>query len=1345
MDPLVQHSYHNPEASYDFSDRIHQRKPKLSLALYRDYINQKLQTWISLISFTKIRVTRTFIIAITTTMVSATLRPVATIICGNIFGIFALYGSGTIVSSQMLDSVSTSCKVLIVLSGLSWVVEAGFMSSWIAFGEQHAKEMRNRLFSAMLKRNIKWYDLRTEGLDTLLARIETQIRELQLGVSQPLGFILYEAISTIFSLGIALYNSWQLTLLILINLPIMSLVLWLVSRKIERAIEEQKLYLTQSLKYASTTIREIDTVKSYNGQDHELRNYENSLRLVTRNYLIQARANALQMATMKFVMILIFVEGFWFGLHLVKKQKSSTNIIVAFYSTLAVIQALEVALPQWIVLTKGISAEIALSSLSNVTDDEIIGNMMDTIIPDIEHSDIEFKKAITYLVGRSGSGKSTLANILMNYYTATSGEVLIDGNSTSRICPKFLRNNITMIHQDNILFNDSIYQNIALGRIEYVSSKDVNNAGEVVNLNEMLMSLPDGLNTMVGLRGKTLSGGQRQRVSIARSRLRDSPILILDEVTSALDQASRDHITAEIRKWRKGKTTIIITHDISQIPDDCYIYVLEKGSVIQSGFVSELNGNKEDAFISLVENYRKTGHRFSKLLPENKINLLEPDSLATRPKSLTLSKTQYNIRLQQKMHISTLNVNHMSLNPNDLPIKALESVPLKAEFNFESHLNAQRFPKISSELWTDQISSGSDPEPSVDIQKNLHETINNYLPHETLHTFEFSPKTKLAINDNVFHSTHPLIVKIWHELSVQNKISLVLGVFACFATAVATPMFAYCISRLMGVYTLSDNHSAKVSIWAITLICLASIEYFTTYYSRYYLEKVAQAWVTSLRIKCLRLILAQPKIWLDNTNNSPSRLIEYLDRNAEEMRNLIGRFLGPILTLICTLSISVIWSLNTNWKLTLVALICSPAVYVGGTSFSWISTLYEIKCNEMATATSNIFNEVALNIRAVRCYRLESYYQDKYTSVVASAYFMGLRRSLYSGLIYGLISDSISFVITALVVYYGGRLIVDDNLSVPDCLQVINFLLFGLSHGFAVLPLIPQVSAALVTATKILLLLDLPEELNCNERYLKRTSSIFPIIFKNLSFTYPNSANRVLKGIDLKVRSNSCIAIVGRSGSGKSTIASLILTLCYPDPLPTPSLTFSGVPLEKCDLRTLRSFISIVPQDLSLFPDTIYANIIYGLPSSSPYATMEAARAAAKQACIYDFIVSLERGFNTVVGEGSMGLSRGQVQRILIARALVRQPKLLILDEPTSALDIESAAHIRSMLEMLRCQATNSMAIIIISHNIELVAITDEVVVLEKGMVIEQGKFSTLWGKPSSALRKISGEFGKNI
>ena len=106
-------------------------------------------------------------------MVSATLRPVATIICGNIFGIFALYGSGTIVSSQMLDSVSTSCKVLIVLSGLSWVVEAGFMSSWIAFGEQHAKEMRNRLFSAMLKRNIKWYDLRTEGLDTLLARIET--------------------------------------------------------------------------------------------------------------------------------------------------------------------------------------------------------------------------------------------------------------------------------------------------------------------------------------------------------------------------------------------------------------------------------------------------------------------------------------------------------------------------------------------------------------------------------------------------------------------------------------------------------------------------------------------------------------------------------------------------------------------------------------------------------------------------------------------------------------------------------------------------------------------------------------------------------------------------------------------------------------------------------------------------------------------------------------------------------------------------------------------------------------------------------------------------------------------
>ncbi|CCU74529.1 ABC a-pheromone efflux pump [Blumeria hordei DH14] len=1319
MDHFVQHSYHNSEGSYHFSDRIHKRKPKLSLALCLDYIHQKLQTWISLISFTETKITRTFIIAITTTVVSATLRPVATIICGNIFEVFALYGSGTIVSSQMLDSVSTSCKVLIVLSALSWVVEAGFMSSWIAFGEQHAKEVRNRLFCAMLKRNIKWYDFRTEGLDTLLARIETQIREFQLGVSQPLGFILYEAISTIFSLGIAFYNSWQLTLLILINLPIVSLVLWLISRKIERAVEKQKLHLTQSSKYASTTIREIDTVKSYNGQDHELRNYENSLGLVTRNYLIQARANALQMATMKFVMILIFVEGFLFGLYLVKKLKNSSNIIVAFYSTLAVVQALEVALPQWIVLTKGISAEIAFMFFP--------------------------AGKITYLVGRSGSGKSTIGKILMNYYAATSGVVLIDGNPTSRICQKFLRNNITMIHQDNILFNDSIYQNIALGRIEYVSSKDVNNAGEVVNLNEMLMSLPDGLNTMVGLRGKMLSGGQRQRVSIARSRLRDSPILILDEVTSALDQASRDHITAEIRKWRKGKTTIIITHDISQIPDDCYIYVLEKGSVIQSGFRRELNGNKDEEYISLVENYRRTGHRLPKLQSENKISLLEPDLLASRPKSLTLSKPQYKTRLQQKMHISTLNVNHMSLNPKDLPNKALESVPLKTELKFKSHLNAQRLPEISSELWIGQISTGSDAESSIDIQKGFHNAVNKYSPHETLHTFEFDPRTKLATNGNVSYSTHHLIIKIWYELSVQNKVSLVLGVVACFATAVATPMFTYCISRLMGVYTLSDTHSAKVSTWVITLIFLASIEYFTTYYSRYYLEKVAQAWVTSLRIKCLRLILAQPKIWLDNTDNSPSRLVEYLDRNAEEMRNLIGRFLGPMLTLMCTLSISVIWSLNTNWKLTLVALTCSPAVYVGGTSFSWISTMYETKCNEMATATSNIFNEVVSNIRAVRCYRLESYYQEKYTSVVASAYFMGLRRSLYSGLIYGLISDSISFVITALVVYYGGRLIVNDNLSVQDCIQVINFLLFGLSHGFAVLPLIPQVSAAWVTATKILLLLDLPQEANCKERNLDRTSSMFPIIFKNLSFTYPNSANLVLRGINLNVESNSCIAIIGRSGSGKSTIASLILTLCSPDPLPTPSLTFSGVPLEKCDLRTLRSFISIVPQDLSLFPDTIYANIIYGLPSSSPYANMEAAQAAAKQACIYDYIVSLERGFNTIVGEGSMGLSGGQIQRILIARALVRQPKLLILDEPTSALDIESAAHIRSTLEKLRFQATKSMAIIIISHNIELVAITDEVVVLEEGMVIEQGKFTTLWSKPNSAMRKISGEFGKKV
>jgi ATP-binding cassette subfamily B (MDR/TAP) protein 1 len=172
----------------------------------------------------------------------------------------------------------------------------------------------------------------------------------------------------------------------------------------------------------------------------------------------------------------------------------------------------------------------------------------------------------TFMVGKSGSSKTTIGQLLMRFYTPTSGEILIDGNPVQSLNLNWIRNNVTLLEQRSVLFNDSVFQNIAFGSQSHgdVRSEAVENSIELAMLQNTIDGLPEGIDTCVGPGGSFLSGGQRQRVAIARARLRDTPILILDEPTSALDHTNRVAVMKAIRKWRLGKTTIVITHDMSQ-------------------------------------------------------------------------------------------------------------------------------------------------------------------------------------------------------------------------------------------------------------------------------------------------------------------------------------------------------------------------------------------------------------------------------------------------------------------------------------------------------------------------------------------------------------------------------------------------------------------------------------------------------------------------------------------------------------------------------------------------------------------------------------------------------------
>jgi subfamily B ATP-binding cassette protein MsbA len=192
------------------------------------------------------------------------------------------------------------------------------------------------------------------------------------------------------------------------------------------------------------------------------------------------------------------------------------------------------------------------------------------------------------LVGPSGGGKTTLVNLVPRFYSPTSGRILLDGHDVQSLTLDSLRANVALVSQEVVLFNDSIYANIAYGRMAGAPEREVIAAAEAAHAMAYIRETPEGLNTLIGENGLRLSGGQRQRLAIARALLKNAPVLILDEATSALDSESERHVQAALETLMRGRTTIVIAHRLSTIERADRIAVLERGRIVEIGTHAEL-------------------------------------------------------------------------------------------------------------------------------------------------------------------------------------------------------------------------------------------------------------------------------------------------------------------------------------------------------------------------------------------------------------------------------------------------------------------------------------------------------------------------------------------------------------------------------------------------------------------------------------------------------------------------------------------------------------------------------------------------------------------------------------
>jgi ATP-binding cassette subfamily B (MDR/TAP) protein 1 len=835
-----------------------------------------------------------------------------------------------------------------------------------------------------------------------------------------------------------------------------------------------------------------------------------------------------------------------------------------------------------------------------------------------------------------------------------------------------------------------------------------------------------------------------------------------------------------IREWRRNKTTIIITHDASQILDDDFVYVIEDSRIVEEGLKHNLLEHENSYLAAIVSNAKGTPppavseatstpdsplistsfgnselwtNRESQLLPDWSMRLSVSNGLrlASLIAPLPIDQSEAPSR-DTREHLSRIMV------PKQSPHLQLD---IEDDIEYEkrrfSEFVRDKFSltdlEVSQHTRLSNTGSSSIPQ-AIDIWelRSESETLVDGISYpganvaskddNRCHSQDYQQpsqlpnirrSSKLSKTQRVDKGSLGLTIKtIWPSLSIPNRVALILGLFICLVGAATTPAFAYCFARLLSVFWSYGDKDAEGRKWAITLVGIAIIDGIATGASRYLIEMAAQAWVDTIRVKALEKIFKQSKTWFDESEHSPGRINECLDRNSEETRNIVGRFIPIVVHVTAILTISVIWALVVSWKLTLVSLAPIPIILAAIKGYSYVSGIWERQCNKSAEDASAVLTEIFSNIRVVKSLALETHFCNKYSNSVSDTLGVGFKRALYPSGLYGLY-QSTNYAVVALVFYYGTALMVKDmRITASGMMQVVNLLLFGIGTSSSILSHIPQLTMAQAAATALLRLANLPSSPPTEYLGHHRLSCPLPLRLNKISFSYPSDPRKlVLRDVSFVVSAGQCVAIVGHSGCGKSTIISLLLGLYPPNRSlgGGPSLSFSGLPYTDIDIAVLRSMMAYVPQTPFLFPGTITDNIAYGLSDNSPYRNAEEIRRAAQNAGVHDFIISLPDGYNTLVGEGGQAISGGQAQRVNIACALLRQPKLLILDEPTSALDPQSAEMVRGTLLELTHQSKNEqsdMAIVLVTHNREMMQIADEVVVLEDGRSVEIGSYSEL-------------------
>jgi len=506
--------------------------------------------------------------------------------------------------ARMVWLIPTGIVLLFLVRSL-FVYVTGYLMMWIS--SRVVTDLRRAMFAKLITLPTQHFDQHSAG--QLISRLVYDVSHVSEAATSALVTMVRESLTAVALLAYLLYLDWKLTLITLTIGPVIAVTVKSFGKRM-RAASQKSL---QAMRLISHTIEESakaqKVVKIFGGQTHQARRFEDATEQFRRAQMREAiPASATTPITHIAAAIAVAVITYLALSQTTGKAGASAGGFVSFITAmLLLIAPLKQLTTISTTLQKGLAAAESVFDLLDMPEESDSGHRQlgqargDITFEGVRFSypgaerlalnDISFTVAAgqtVALVGASGGGKTTISALIPRFYHASSGRILVDGIDIQDLTLLSLRQNIALVSQDVVLFNDSVEANIAYGTLGTHSRDDVIRAARAAHAWEFIEQLPDGLDTMIGENGARLSGGQRQRIAIARALLKNAPILILDEATSALDTESERQVQAALAILMKDRTTLVIAHRLSTIEHADRILVLDQGRIVESGTHAEL-------------------------------------------------------------------------------------------------------------------------------------------------------------------------------------------------------------------------------------------------------------------------------------------------------------------------------------------------------------------------------------------------------------------------------------------------------------------------------------------------------------------------------------------------------------------------------------------------------------------------------------------------------------------------------------------------------------------------------------------------------------------------------------